>query len=143
MRDLSLLLSKRIFFAFIFIFPLSTGAHSDGQYFNGGYVTRSTGEYHCHISDCVPPIILGPAAGHLDVASFYIKFFDAMTAKRFDFILSEEGTGTNDKVHINSAATKWWIVFYKPDAVEPATDLPNGYLASEQSNHTEYERIPY
>ncbi|MFK5913041.1 MAG: YHYH domain-containing protein [Woeseiaceae bacterium] len=71
------------------------------------------------------------------------QFFDVMTAKEFDFILSEEDTGSNDKIHINSAATEWWIVFYKPDAVEPATDLPNGYLASDRSNYTVYERVPF
>lgn len=52
------------------------------------------------------------------------QFFDAMTAKGFDFILSEEDTGTNDRVHINSTATEWWVVFYKPAVVESANDLP-------------------
>lgn len=71
------------------------------------------------------------------------RFFEAMSASGFDFVLSDEDTGTNDKIHVNSASTEWWVTFYKPDMVEPATDLPQGYLAADRSNHPDYERVPY
>jgi len=69
------------------------------------------------------------------------RFFTAMSERGFDFVLSEEDTGTNDAHHINS--TEWWVTFYKPSIVEPATDLPQGFLASDRSNHPDYERVPY
>lgn len=71
------------------------------------------------------------------------RFFEAMAASGFDYVLSEEDTGTNDNIHLNSTATEWWVTFYKPDVVEPATDLPQGYLAADRSNHPDYERVPY
>lgn len=185
---------KYISSVIILITPLYVCAHSGGQDSNGGHVDRTTGEYHCHKFDCVLPIIVGSAAGHLDVVSFNIQFlgnfknrdndalaalvasydivvlqelvappfegtfpdgtsyrpdlesqqfFDAMTSKGFDFILSEEDTGTNDRIHVNSAGTEWWVVFYKPEVVESATDLPRGYLATDRSDHSDYERVPY
>ncbi len=71
------------------------------------------------------------------------QFFDAMTSRGFDFILSEEDTGTNDKIHVNSTGTEWWVVFYKPDVVKLASDVPHGYLAIDRSNHNDFERVPY
>lgn len=38
--------------------------HGGGQDSNGGYVDRSTGEYHCHTDDCVHPGL--PAEDVLD-----------------------------------------------------------------------------
>lgn len=71
------------------------------------------------------------------------RFFDAMKANGFDFVLSEEDTGTNDTSHVNSASTEWWVTFYKPELVEPATDLPTGFLAEDRYDHPDYERVPY
>ncbi|WP_197722095.1 YHYH domain-containing protein [Sulfuriflexus mobilis] len=71
------------------------------------------------------------------------RFFEAMTANGYDFILSEEDTGTKDKIHVNSTATEWWVTFYKPELVELAADLPNGFLAGKRGNHDDYERVPY
>lgn len=71
------------------------------------------------------------------------RFFEAMSASGFDFVLSEEDTGTNDKIHVNSTATEWWVTFYKPESVEEVTDLPHGFLAGVRSNHADYERVPY
>lgn len=71
------------------------------------------------------------------------QFFDAMTSRGFDFILSEEDTGTNNKIHLNSTSTEWWVTFYKPDVVEPTTELPHGYLAEDRSDNNNYERVPY
>lgn len=71
------------------------------------------------------------------------RFFEAMADSGFDYVLSEEDTGTNDTLHLNSTATEWWVTFYKPELVEPATGLPQGYLATDRSNHPDYERVPY
>lgn len=71
------------------------------------------------------------------------QFFDAMTARGFDFVLSPEDTGTGNKIHVNSSATEWWVTFYKPSVVQVAPDLPSGFLASDRSNHPDFERVPF
>ena len=71
------------------------------------------------------------------------EFFDAMQALGFSYLLSEEDTGTGAKIHMNSSATEWWVAFYRDDAVQPATDLPSGFLAADRSDHPDYERVPY
>lgn len=70
-------------------------------------------------------------------------FFDAMVAQGFDFVLSEEDTGTSDTSHVNSTATEWWVVFYNPEAVDVVEDIPHGFLADDRSNNPDYERVPY
>ena len=70
-------------------------------------------------------------------------FFDSMKAHGFEYHLSEEDTGSGDKNHVNSPATEWWVVFFKPDRVNVADDLPGGFLATDRSNHEDYERVPY
>ena len=97
----------------------------------------------------VQELVAPPFAGNYPDGSAYKPdkeaqvFFEAMNAHGFDYILSEEDTGTNDTIHVNSTATEWWVCFYKPDIVEPAPNLPHGYLASDRSNHKYYERVPY
>ncbi len=71
------------------------------------------------------------------------EFFDAMSQLGFSYWLSEEDTGTGDKYHVNSTSTEWWVIFYKPGVIEPAKDLPNGFLADDRTNHPCYERVPY
>ena len=70
-------------------------------------------------------------------------FFDLMRAARFDYILSEEDTGTGDSNHNNGSATEWWVAFYKPDAVTVPDTLPFGFLATDRTNHPNYERVPF
>ena len=45
------------------------------------------------------------------------EFFDAMDGHEFDYVLSEEDTGTGENIHRNVSSTEWWVTFYKPDAV--------------------------
>lgn len=71
------------------------------------------------------------------------EFFKAMQAKGFDFVLSEEDTGTGSVNHLNSAATEWFVAFYKPARVKPASALPQGFLAEDRSDNPDYERVPY
>lgn len=70
-------------------------------------------------------------------------FVDAMVSQGFSFILSPEDTGTGETIHKNSSATEWWIAFYKDDRIDPATDLPNGFLAEDRSDNDDYERVPF
>ncbi|WP_319469963.1 endonuclease/exonuclease/phosphatase family protein [uncultured Pseudodesulfovibrio sp.] len=70
-------------------------------------------------------------------------FFDAMAMHGFSYKLSEEDTGTGEKIHKNSSATEWFVAFYKPHKVIPANDLAHGFLAEDRSNHSDYERVPY
>ncbi len=71
------------------------------------------------------------------------EFFQEMENNGFQYVLSEEDTGTGDKNHLNSSATEWWVTFYKPSKVKVAEDLPNGFLAEDRTNHDDYERVPY
>lgn len=71
------------------------------------------------------------------------EFFDEMKNNGFQYVLSEEDTGTGDKNHLNSFATEWWVTFYKPEKVKVAEDLPNGFLAEDRTNHDDYERVPF
>ena len=70
-------------------------------------------------------------------------FFDLMRAAGFDFILSEEDTGTGESNHNNGSATEWWVAFYDPDAVTLPDTLPSGFLATDRTNHPNYERVPF
>ena len=72
-----------------------------------------------------------------------VEFFDAMQGVGFEFVLSEEDTGTNDVIHRNTSATEWFVTFYKPLRVQVAGDLPSGFLAEDRSNNDDYERVPY
>jgi len=71
------------------------------------------------------------------------EFFDVMVALGFEYVLSEEDTGTGNKIHQNGSSTEWWVAFYQPDRVQPAEDLPGGFLAADRSNHDDYERVPF
>ena len=70
-------------------------------------------------------------------------FFDEMESLGFDWTLSSEDTGTGDEIHKANTATEWWVAFYKRGRVEPATDIPSGFLADDRSNHDDYERVSY
>jgi endonuclease/exonuclease/phosphatase family metal-dependent hydrolase len=70
-------------------------------------------------------------------------FFDAMKAHGFSYILSQEDTGTGDTINRNGSSTEWFVAFYKAQKLSPASDLRNGYLAQDRSNHPDYERVPY
>ncbi len=71
------------------------------------------------------------------------NFFKEMKGHGFEFKLSEEDTGTGKRIHVNSSATEWFVMFYKPEMIETPADLPSGFLAEDRSNHADYERVPY
>ena len=66
-----------------------------------------------------------------------------MQAQGYAYLLSEEDTGTKDRIHLINSATEWWVSFYRPEQVQPAPDLPVGFLAEDRSDHPDYERVPY
>lgn len=68
------------------------------------------------------------------------EFFDAMTELGFKYVLSAEDTGPVEEIHKKTSATEWLIAFYDDDKVDYASDLPNGFLADDRSNHPDYER---
>jgi endonuclease/exonuclease/phosphatase family metal-dependent hydrolase len=97
----------------------------------------------------VQELIAPPYPGKFPDGTDYVpdpqaaRFFDAMKALGFDYMLSEEDTGTGAKIHLNTSATEWWVVFYRPERIGPAADLPRTFLADDRSNHPDYERVPY
>ena len=66
-----------------------------------------------------------------------------MKARGFDFVLSEEDTGTGDRIHTNAASTEWWVAFHKEAKVGLASDLTHGSLGAQRANNSDYERVPY
>tara|TARA_R110002012_G_scaffold322063_1_gene554412 strand:- start:237 stop:1328 length:1092 start_codon:yes stop_codon:yes gene_type:complete len=76
-----------------------------------------------------------------------LVFFKEMADRGFTYAISEEDTGTGDKIHKASSATEWWVAFYKEQKVSISDELVkdgiSGFLASDRSNHDDYERVPY
>ena len=70
-------------------------------------------------------------------------FFDAMSAQGFDYSLSCEDTGRGENIHKAGSSTEWSVIFYKPDKLKIAHDLPNGFLAKDRSAHPVYPRVPH
>ena len=70
-------------------------------------------------------------------------FYNAMISKGFSAILSPEDTGPKDEIHNAGSGTEWFIAFYKSETLAPATDLPQGFLDEDRSNHPVYQRVPY
>lgn len=71
------------------------------------------------------------------------EFFDAMETAGFDFVLSEEDTGTNEEIHLATSATEWFVAFFDADRLQVADDLPSGFLAEDRSDNDDFERVPY
>lgn len=97
------------------------------------------------IQELVSPPYPGtfPDGSPLKPDSESAEFFDEMKTLGFEFVISQEDTGTGDKIHRNGSATEWWVAFFKSDVVKVASDLPSGFLAQDRSNHNDYERVPY
>lgn len=97
----------------------------------------------------VQELLAPPVDGNYPDGTPYTKdpeaaaFFKAMSESGFIYKLSEEDTGTGDKIHLASSATEWWVAFYNPNVVRCADDIPWGFLAEDRSNHPDFERVPY
>jgi len=70
-------------------------------------------------------------------------FSNAMREQGFEEYLSEEDTGPGETIHTKTTGTEWFVTYYRPDKVGPATDLPCGFLAEDRSAHPVYRRVPY
>lgn len=72
------------------------------------------------------------------------KFFAAMAAVGFDaYILSEQDTGTSEKNFSQGTNTEWWVTFYKSSKLQPAKDLPHGFLDGDVTKNPIFDRVPY
>lgn len=97
----------------------------------------------------VQELIAPPCAGRYPDGTAYkpdpevAAFIEQMELRGFSYLLSEEDTGMGPKIHLNSSATEWWITFYRADIVEPAMDLPGGFLASGRAANPILARVPY
>ncbi len=70
-------------------------------------------------------------------------FFSAMRNVGFGgFMLSEEDTGPK-KNRNNGSASEWWVSFFDPEVVEPAEDLPHGFLEEKLVSNSHFDRVPY
>lgn len=70
-------------------------------------------------------------------------FVNAMTDNGFSYILSNEDTGTNQEIHLNSSATEWFIAFYDSAVINIDDQLLTEFLAEDRSDHPSYERVPH
>lgn len=121
--------------------------------FVGHFKSKEDGALADVVRDCdivvVQELVAPPMDGTYPDGETYSRdpeaaeFFDAMTGVGFDFVLSEEDTGTGDVIHRSTSATEWFVTFYKRATVVPAPDLPSGFLAEDRSNNDDYERVPY
>ncbi len=97
----------------------------------------------------VQELIAPPCAGRYPDGTTYgpdpeaAAFVEQMEQQGFSYVLSEEDTGAGTKIHQNSSATEWWITFYRADIVEPAMDLPGGFLAAGRAANPLFARVPY
>jgi hypothetical protein len=72
------------------------------------------------------------------------EFFDEMTSRHgFGYVLSEEDTGKRLINHTNEAWTEWFVVFYDPLKLEPASGLPQTFLAEDVTANPAFDRVPY
>lgn len=69
-------------------------------------------------------------------------FADAMTAKGFQYWLSDEDTGPTGN-RTASTASEWWIVFYKNDKVRPDSTRAYGFVSTPLAGNPDLERVPY
>ncbi len=97
------------------------------------------------VQELVAPPVVGmyPDGSPYKADNESAGFFNEMSGHGFDYVLSEEDTGTGDVIHKASSATEWWATFYKPNIVNVAEDIPSGFLANDRSNHDMFERVPY
>jgi hypothetical protein len=71
-------------------------------------------------------------------------FFDEMTLRwGYAFVLSPEDTGRRLTHHSNEPWTEWFVVFYDPAKLEPASGLPGGFLAEDVTANPAFDRVPY
>ncbi len=72
------------------------------------------------------------------------EFFDEMTIRHgFGYVLSEEDTGKRLINHSNEPWTEWFVVFYDPAKLEPASGLPQAFLADDVTANPVFDRVPY
>ena len=71
------------------------------------------------------------------------NFMNEMLQNGYQFLLSEEDTGAGKKGHTAGTSTEWFIAFYDPSSVQPAPDLPHGFLAADRTHNPDYDRVPY
>lgn len=113
---------------------------------NNGALARLLAPYDLVL---VQELVAPPYAGTFPDGSAYrpdpeaAAFFDAMRRLGFQYVLSEEDTGTGSQSHVNSSATEWYVAFYRPTRISPAPDLVTGFLAEDRYDHPDFERVPY
>ena len=94
----------------------------------------------------VQELIAAPAEGPNDQPESRQRaaaFFREMAARGFEHVLSESDTGKNGPLNNYSTATEWWVTFYKPASVAPATDIPHGFISTPLAKNPDYDRVPY
>lgn len=68
-------------------------------------------------------------------------FFESMQSLGFTLSLSPEDTG-KDTIHRGGTSSEWFAAFYK-DTVQPAEDLPHGFLSDVRAGNKIYDRVPF
>lgn len=72
------------------------------------------------------------------------RFFKEMALRGFSYVISESKTGTNAQLlQSNGTATEWFVTFYKPGFVSPATDIPHGFIGQPLGANPTFDRVPY
>ena len=68
--------------------------------------------------------------------------FKMMLDKGYRFDMSNEDTGPTTH-HTNTSRSEWFVAFYRPEKVETAKDIPQGWLHAKRYKHPIYRRTPW
>ena len=96
----------------------------------------------------VQELVAPPIAGTYPDGTSYTAdpesadFLGHMQSLGFQLALSPEDTGRGDTIHVSGTSTEWFATFFK-STVQPANDLPHGFLADDRSANPVYDRVPY
>lgn len=122
--------------------------------FLGHYRARANAQLADMLADydlvLVQELVAPPYAGRYPDGSPFTPdpeaaaFFDEMRARGFSYVVSPEDTGASQTTrHDNGPATEWFVAFYRRERVQPAPDLPVGFLAANRYHHPDFQRVPY
>ena len=133
---------------------VASAAHGHGGLLDdgGGHVHQSTGQYHCHEPDCVPPATIS-------VVSFKIQFLGDSTTRDdealaelmvpHDIVVVQElvsppfsGTYPNGDPFIPDPQSAEFFDAMATHGFEFILS-PAGFIAESRANHDDYERVPF
>jgi len=135
----------------------TTGSGQDANYlsvcsFNIQWLGQSAKRDNAALADLLAPydivviqeLIAAPATSGSDSGARQraADFFKEMGRRGFAFHLSGD-TGPKGPLGSSTSKTEWWVTFFRPEKVEPAAGLPQGFVSMPLAKNPDYDRVPY